>query len=116
MTPLRKQMIDDMTLAGLASRTQAAYIKSVEALARYFRRSPADLSEAEVRHYLVDLIKARDVARGTFKTAHYGIQFLYINTLGRDWPLFLKKRFGCPSKNDFLGFYPIPRYELSLAS
>jgi hypothetical protein len=109
MTPLRKKMIDDMILAGLAPRTQAVYIKSVEALARHFRRSPADLSEAEVRHYLVELIKIRDVARGTFKTAHYGIQFLYSNTLGREWPLFLKKRSGCPSKNGFPGFCPMQR-------
>ncbi|MBF0436806.1 MAG: phage integrase N-terminal SAM-like domain-containing protein [Magnetococcales bacterium] len=42
-------MMDDMTLAGLATRTQVAYIKSVEALSRYFRRSPADLAEEEVR-------------------------------------------------------------------
>jgi hypothetical protein len=27
----------------------------------------------------------RGVARGTFKTNHYGIEFFYRNTLDRDW-------------------------------
>ena len=38
MTPLRKRMIDDMTLAGLAPRTQDAYIRAVRGLAGHYRR------------------------------------------------------------------------------
>ena len=61
-----------------------------------YRRSPDELSEAEVRSYLVKL-RDRGAARGTFKVAHYAIQFLYQHTLGCDWPLFSKKRFVCRS-------------------
>ena len=96
MTPLRCRMIEDMTLAGLAPRSQAIYVKSVRRLAAYYRRSPDELSEEEVRSYLVKL-RDRGVARGTFKVAHYAIQFLYQHTLDCDWPLFSKKRFGCRS-------------------
>ena len=96
MTPLRCRMIEDMTLAGLAPRSQAIYIKSVRRLAAHYRRSPDELSEAEVRSYLVKL-RDRGVARGTFKVAHYAVQFLYQQTLGREWPLFSKKRFVCRS-------------------
>lgn len=74
MTPLRCRMIDDMTLAGLASRSQDLYIRSVRWLAAYYRRSPEELSEAEVRAYLIGL-RDRGAARGTFKTDHYGIRF-----------------------------------------
>jgi hypothetical protein len=96
MTPLRRRMIEDMTLAGLAPRSRDTYIKSIRRLAAHYGRSPDELSEAEVRSYLVKL-RDRGVARGTFKVAHYAVQFLYQNTLGYDWPLFSKKRFICRS-------------------
>ena len=88
MTPLRRRMIEDMNLAGLASGSQQIYIKSVRRLAAHYRRSPDELSEEEVRSYLISL-RERGVARGTFKANHYGIQFLYRHTLDRDWPLFV---------------------------
>jgi len=49
MTPLRRRMIEDMNLAGLAPGSQQIYIKSVRRLATYYRRSPDELSEEEVR-------------------------------------------------------------------
>jgi hypothetical protein len=90
MTPLRRRMIEDMNLAGLASGSQQIYIKSVRRLAAHYRRSPDELSEEEVRSYLIRL-RERGAARGTFKADHYGIRFLYHHTLGRDWPRLLKK-------------------------
>src|SRR5690349_9718357 len=79
MTPLRKRMIDDMTLAGLAPRTQDVDIQAVRGLAGHYRRSPDRISEEEVRRYLLGL-RDRGATRGTFKTAHYGLQFLYRQT------------------------------------
>ena len=90
MTPLRCRMIEDMDLAGLAPRSQDLYIRSVRRLAAHYRRSPDELSEEEVRAYLLRLRK-RGAARGTFKTDYYGIRFFYHATLGRDWALFSKK-------------------------
>jgi len=49
MSPLRQRMIEEMKLAGLASATQAIYIAAVCSLAAYYRRSPDELSEEEVR-------------------------------------------------------------------
>jgi hypothetical protein len=62
MTPLRRRMIEDMSLAGLATRSQAIYVKSVRRLAAHYRRSPDELSEEEVRSYLVKL-RDRGAAR-----------------------------------------------------
>ncbi len=98
MSPLRSRMLEDMRLAGLSAGTQANYVKAVRKLAAHYRRSPDQLSEADVRSCLLGLRDA-GVARGTFKTHHYGIQFLYRQTLDRDWPLFCKKRFGSPSRS-----------------
>ena len=55
MSPLRLRMIEDMKLAGLAPATQALYIAAVCSLAAYHRRSPDELSEEEVRAYLLSL-------------------------------------------------------------
>ena len=47
-------MIQAMTLAGLSAGTQAAYLRAVWHLAKYYRRAPDQLSEEEVRAYLLD--------------------------------------------------------------
>ena len=108
MPPLRRRMIEDMVLAGLARRTQLNYLYAVRGLATEFHRSPDLLTEEDVRGYLLGL-RGRGVARGTFKTSHYGLRFLYRETLGRDWPLFGKKRYGSPSKSGYPMPLPTPR-------
>jgi hypothetical protein len=91
MSPLRVRMIEDMTLAGLAEGTQKIYIQAVRRLAAHYRRSPDQLSEQEVRGYLLGL-RQRGVARGTFKTGQYGLRFLFHRTLDRAWGLFGEKK------------------------
>jgi hypothetical protein len=91
MSPQRARMIEDMTLAGLAKGTQAVYVQAVRRLAAHYRRPPDQLSEQEVRAYLLCL-RERAVARGTFKISHFGLQFFYDRTLGRDWRLFAEKK------------------------
>ena len=39
MSPLRMRMLEDMKLAGLAEGTQAAYLRAVWQLAKYYRRA-----------------------------------------------------------------------------
>jgi hypothetical protein len=77
-------MIEDMTLAGLSARTQQFYISSVRGLAAHCKRSPALLTEEDVRSYLLDL-RDRGAARGTFKTNHYGIVTAQPGA-GMGWP------------------------------
>ena len=108
MTPLRERMIADMTLAGLAAGTQSAYVQAVRGLAAHYRRSPDRLNEEEVRAYLLAL-RDRGAARGTFKIVYHGIKFLYCQTLDCDWPLFVKKRFGSPSRSGCRRLCPMPR-------
>lgn len=106
MRPMRARMIEDMKLAGLASRTQEVYLQAVRGLAKHCMRPPEQLTEEEVRRYLLD-IRER-AARGSFKTIHYGIQFFYRTTLGQDWTLF-KKRSGFRSRSGFPRPCPMPR-------
>jgi hypothetical protein len=108
MTPLRLQMIEAMKSAGLAAGTQTVYIDAVRRLAGHYRRSPDQLTEEEVRGYLLGL-RERGLALGTFKAYHGGVQFLYRRALDRDWALFEKKEFARPSNGVCPKFSPTPR-------
>jgi len=108
-TPLRQRMIEDMKLAALAPRTIETYVDSVRRLAAHYKRSPDQLSEEEVRAYLLEKT-TQGAARGTFKTTYYGIRFLYLCTLNTDWPLFTKKRFENPNRNVFQEPCPMSRF------
>ena len=67
MSPLRQQMDNDMVLRGLADRTREAYIAAVVGIAKYYRRSPEQLSEDEIERYLLHLIEQRS-SRGRART------------------------------------------------
>ena len=55
MSELRQRMIADMTAAGFSASTKEVYVQGVRGLAAYYRRSPDQLSEVEVRSYLLHL-------------------------------------------------------------
>ena len=57
MTTLREKMKQEMILIGLAESTQQRYIESVVKLQNYYKKSPAKLSNDEIRNYLLDLKK-----------------------------------------------------------
>ena len=88
MTPLRRRMIQDLTLAGYADNTVRAYVRAVAQLAAFYGRSPAELSEEDIRRYFLDLATVRKVARSTHTIALCGIKFFYEQTLGRTWRVF----------------------------
>ena len=92
MTALRRRMIEDMQLAGLAEGTQKTYLAAVKHLAQAFMVSPDRITEEQVRRHVLRLRDERRVARGTFQTHWHGIKFFYVRTLGVDWPLFMKKK------------------------
>ena len=116
MTELRENMIADMTAAGLSTSTKEVYVQGVRGLAAYYRRSPDQLSEREVRSYLLYLRDERGVARGTYAPHHGGIQFLSTQTLDRNWSLFSKKEFARPSADACPMFPPMPRRAQSFAA
>jgi len=43
LSPLRRRMIEDMTVRNLSPATQRSYINAVSKLSRYFGRSPERL-------------------------------------------------------------------------
>lgn len=94
MTELRRRMMADMKLHGLAPGTQKVYLKSVERLARHYHRSPDQLSEQELRDYFTGLVEKKHVLSSTLRTEIFGVKFLFDKTLQRPWPTlrFLRAR------------------------
>jgi len=88
MSTLRQQMMEDMQLHGYAAKTQEAYVGAVRSLARYYKRSPGDITQEEVRAYFLWLVKERGVARSTLTIHLSGIKFLFEVTLKREWIIF----------------------------
>lgn len=85
MTPLRRQMIEEMQLRGYAQSTIEGYVHAVAQLAHHYRRSPDQLEEDEVRRYLLHLTLEKKIARGSFSVVLGGLRFFYHKALGRDW-------------------------------
>jgi len=83
MSELRRKMQADLRIRNYAERTQATYISRVAEMARYYNRSPADLSAEEVREYLRYLKDDREVSRSAFVQVIAALRFLYRFTLGR---------------------------------
>jgi hypothetical protein len=81
MTQLRQQMQADMVVRGLAPRTQRAYIDAVAAIARYYGRSPDQLSCDEIEQYLHHLIEERKRSWSTTNQAVFALRFLFHITL-----------------------------------
>jgi integrase/recombinase XerD len=72
MSELRTKMDSDMVLRGVAVRTREAYLDAVRGLARFYRRRPDQISEAEVQSYLMHLLKQRGLSGSTFNIVANG--------------------------------------------
>jgi integrase/recombinase XerD len=85
-TPLRERMRQELQLAGLSERTQEAYLRAVRQLASHFGKPPDQVTEPELRQYLLFLKNDKHFAPASLKIAFYGIRFFFRTTAPRDWP------------------------------
>jgi hypothetical protein len=79
-------MMEDLQLHGFAAATQRAYLHAVHQLAAHYHKSPALLTEEELRAYFLHLTRVQKCAPGTLKIALAGIRFCLGLTLQRRWP------------------------------
>lgn len=86
---IKDQFVRDMQVAGLSAGTQARYLSCVNGFLKATWASPPSVTEQDVQDFLIGLRDAQ-VARETFRGHRYALQFLFENTLGRDWALFKK--------------------------
>jgi len=98
MGTLRKQMEADMVLRGMSERTRESYLAAVAGLAKYYNRSPDQVSEVEVQRYLLHLIEERKLAWSSCNVAVSGLRFVYHTTLKRREAQFDIPRARAPQK------------------
>ena len=83
MTPMRRQLIQDLTIRGYSPHTIRNYVHYVYDLARYYRRPPQDLSESQIQSFLFYLATERKASWSTLNVAVSALRFFYHTTLKR---------------------------------
>jgi site-specific recombinase XerD len=76
-------MIEDMQLLGYSKWTQAGYVSAVRQLAKYYGKSPDQITEEELRNYFLYLTTEKGVAPATCASALCAFKFFYKQILGR---------------------------------
>jgi site-specific recombinase XerD len=82
ISPLRRRMIEDMTVRNLAASTQQSYVYAVANFSRHFGRSPEQLGLEEVRAYQLHLIGLKR-SWAHINQVTCALRFFYAVTLGR---------------------------------
>ncbi len=69
ISPLRRRMIDDMTIRKLGPKTQAGYIRAVKNFADFLGRSPNQANAEDIRRYQLHLASSslRPIGRPALK-------------------------------------------------
>jgi len=84
MNKLREQMQADLQLIGITPKTQNVYLREVGNLEKYFKKSPEQLGEKELKEYLLYLLNERKLSQGTYRFYVSGLKFFYRTTLKRE--------------------------------
>lgn len=82
MSPLRRRMIEDMTVRNLSATTQRSYMYAVANFSRFFGRSPDHLDYEAVRTYQMHLVE-RGISWQSLNQTVCALRFFYGVTLGR---------------------------------
>ena len=85
VSPLRRRMIDDMTVRNLSPATQRSYVHAVSKFARFFGRSPETLDLEDGRTFQVHLV-AGGMSWPALNQTVCALRFLYGVTLRRADP------------------------------
>src|ERR1700704_3132005 len=81
LSPLRRRMIEDMTVRNLSPATQRSYISAVSKFSRYFGRSPDRLELEDVRAFQVHLVST-GISWPALNQIVCALRFFYGVTLG----------------------------------
>jgi integrase/recombinase XerD len=81
MSPLRRRMIEDMTVRNLSPATQRSYVHAVAKFSRFFSRSPDRLGLEDVRAFQVHLVST-GISWPALNQTVCALRFFYGVTLG----------------------------------
>jgi integrase len=81
LSPLRRRMIEDMTVRNMSPATQRSYVSAVSKFSRYFGKSPERLSLEDVRAFQVHLVST-GISWPGLNQIVCALRFFYGVTLG----------------------------------
>ena len=88
ISPLRRRMIEDMTIRGFAAKTQTGYLRSVRDFTAFLRQAPDQADAEDLRRYQLHM-RSSGVAASGMNAAVSALRFFFTVTLGRrqaaDW-------------------------------
>src|SRR5450759_429259 len=82
MSPLRRRMIEDMTIRNFGPKTQHDYVRSVRNLTVFLGRSPDTASNDDVRRFQLHLA-SDGISAASMNSTVSGLRFFFRVTLGR---------------------------------
>ena len=82
ISPLRRRMIEDMTVRNFVPKTQSDYIRRIKNFAVFLGRPPDRASREDIRRYLLHLA-ASGVGAGTVNGTGSALRFFFDVTLDR---------------------------------
>lgn len=92
MTVLRKRMLQEMQLRNFSKRSIETYLSCIGKLAKYYNRSPDQVSRQQIKDYLLYLINDRQVSKSTVNQVISAIKILQVDVLGNEWETVQIKR------------------------
>lgn len=84
MTPLRERMIRELHLYRRSPRTIESYVSAIAELAKYYGRSPDEISLEEVRGFFHHLIVERKLSYSTCNQKLAAVRFFYGQVLRQE--------------------------------
>jgi site-specific recombinase XerD len=78
-------MEQDLILRRLSPSTRRNYLLYCRKFTAHYWRCPEELTEAEIRAYLLHLIQVEQVSYATYRQIVAALKFLYTVTLARPW-------------------------------
>lgn len=87
MTHLRKMMLEELERRNYSQSTTSAYLRTIEDLARYFKRSPDQLEPEHIRQYQAYLFRDRKLSPNPVNQRTGALRFFFIRVLKKSWSI-----------------------------
>jgi integrase/recombinase XerD len=94
VSDLRNQLLDRMNLYGFSEHTKRGYVTGINGLAKFYKQSPDQLTDEQVRGYFRYLLTERKLAWSSCKQYLSGITYFYRHICNRE----VDDRFGLPPR------------------
>jgi len=83
MTTLRQKLIDELDLRGFSAHTKDNYVGALHRLARHYGRPPDQITDEELKLYLLHLIRDQKRTHSTLNVTTSAFRFFYRQVLHR---------------------------------